>query len=156
MDRAWAEERGVPSCLSEQKGGVNRPMRARQCLRIVASEEDRKGVELDLDAICRDGARKMLRTALRAEVAEYIQAAGGAVDDGGHALAVRNQTARPLHPSSSAPPRTRIHSRSSSSNCCPRSFSGRSVGGPGNGCAESAPWSLQCYRGQLQRRACPC
>jgi hypothetical protein len=51
-------------------------------LRIVASEEDREGIELDLDAICRDGARKMLQTALRAEVAEYIQAAGGAVDGG--------------------------------------------------------------------------
>jgi len=37
-------------------------------LRIVVSDDDREGLELDLDSICRDGARKMLRTALRAEV----------------------------------------------------------------------------------------
>ena len=61
-------------------------------LRIVADVEDREGLELDLDAICRDGARKMLRTALRAEVAEYKEAAKGEVDDAGHALVVRNGT----------------------------------------------------------------
>ena len=52
-------------------------------LRIVVSDDDREGLELDLDAICRDGARKMLRTALRAEVAEYIEAAKSEVDDAG-------------------------------------------------------------------------
>ena len=50
-------------------------------LRIVVSDDDREGLELDLDAICRDGARKMLRTALRAEVAQYIESARGEVDE---------------------------------------------------------------------------
>ena len=64
-------------------------------LRIVVNEDDREGLELDLDAICRDGARKMLRTALRAEVSEYIESASGEVDEEGHALVVRNGTAKP-------------------------------------------------------------
>jgi transposase-like protein len=64
-------------------------------LRIVVSDDDREGLELDLDAICRDGARKMLRTALRAEVSEYIESARGEVDEQGHALVVRNGSAKP-------------------------------------------------------------
>ena len=71
-------------------------------LRIVVDDEDRAGLELDLDAICRDGARRMLHTALRAEVAEYIEAAQGETDDRGHAVVVRNGEARKRRVTTSA------------------------------------------------------
>ncbi len=63
-------------------------------LRIVVDDEDGEGLQVDLDKICRSGARRMLRTALRAEVAEYIESAGGQTDAQGHALVVRNGVAR--------------------------------------------------------------
>lgn len=43
-----------------------------------------------LEAFAREGARRMLKTALEAEVAEYITAHAGARDEAGHALVVRN------------------------------------------------------------------
>ena len=43
-----------------------------------------------LDEIVRDGARAMLAAALQAEVAAYIDAHGGEVDENGYRLAVRN------------------------------------------------------------------
>src|SRR5277367_6962572 len=43
-----------------------------------------------LDEIVRDGARAMLATALQAEVAAYIDAHGGEVDENGFRLVVRN------------------------------------------------------------------
>jgi transposase-like protein len=43
-----------------------------------------------LDAIVRDGARQMLAAALQAEVAAYIDAHRGEVDQAGHRLVVRN------------------------------------------------------------------
>ena len=43
-----------------------------------------------LDEIVRDGARAMLAAALRAEVAAYIDAHAGQVDEDGHRLVVRN------------------------------------------------------------------
>src|SRR5271163_2563710 len=43
-----------------------------------------------LDEIVRDGARQMLAAALAAEVAAYIDAHAGAVDENGHRLVVRN------------------------------------------------------------------
>jgi putative transposase len=43
-----------------------------------------------LDEIVRDGARAMLATALEAEVAAYIDAHGGEVDENGYRLVVRN------------------------------------------------------------------
>nr|WP_328825585.1 IS256 family transposase [Tomitella gaofuii] len=43
-----------------------------------------------LDEIVRDGARQMLAAALQAEVADYIEAHAGEVDDNGHRLVVRN------------------------------------------------------------------
>lgn len=42
------------------------------------------------DEIVRDGARQMLAVALRAEVAAYIDAHAGEVDQNGHRLVVRN------------------------------------------------------------------
>jgi putative transposase len=43
-----------------------------------------------LDEIVRDGARRMLVAALQAEVATYIDAYVGELDDDGHRLVVRN------------------------------------------------------------------
>jgi transposase-like protein len=47
-----------------------------------------------LDAIAREGARRLLAAALEAEVAEALEAARGERDDNGHALVVRNGHAR--------------------------------------------------------------
>ena len=47
-----------------------------------------------LDAIAREGARRLLAAALEAEVAEALEAARGERDDDGHALVVRNGHAR--------------------------------------------------------------
>jgi putative transposase len=43
-----------------------------------------------LDQIVRDGARQMLAVALRAEVAAYVEAHAGELDEQGHRLVVRN------------------------------------------------------------------
>ena len=43
-----------------------------------------------LDEIVRDGARAMLAAALQAEVAAYINAHAGEVDESGYRLVVRN------------------------------------------------------------------
>jgi putative transposase len=43
-----------------------------------------------LDEIVRDGARQMLAAALRAEVAAYVEAHSGELDENGHRLVVRN------------------------------------------------------------------
>lgn len=45
---------------------------------------------LDLDEIARQGAQRMLASALQAEVDSYLQAAEGERDERGHALVVRN------------------------------------------------------------------
>ena len=59
-------------------------------LRILADQGDREGVATDLDAIVREGARRMLLTALGAEVAEYVDAHADERDTEGKALVVRN------------------------------------------------------------------
>jgi hypothetical protein len=43
-------------------------------------------IRMQLDVIAREGARQMLAAALRAEVAEYLEAADGDRDELGHAL----------------------------------------------------------------------
>jgi hypothetical protein len=43
-----------------------------------------------LDGIVRDGARQMLAAALQAEVAAYVAAHRGELDENGHQLVVRN------------------------------------------------------------------
>jgi transposase-like protein len=43
-----------------------------------------------LDELVRDGARQMLAAALQAEVAAYVEAFAGEVDEDGHRLVVRN------------------------------------------------------------------
>jgi Transposase, Mutator family len=50
---------------------------------------------LDLDGLVREGARRMLVTALKAEVDTYVAAHAEERDSEGHALVVRNGVARP-------------------------------------------------------------
>jgi putative transposase len=65
-------------------------------LRIVAAEQsEQDALKLDLDALVREGARRMLLAALRAEVDEYVGQHADHRDDAGHALVVRNGVAEP-------------------------------------------------------------
>jgi transposase-like protein len=65
-------------------------------LRIVASEQgEQDALKLDLDALVREGARRMLLTALKAEVDEYVAQHSDHRDETGHALVVRNGVAEP-------------------------------------------------------------
>src|SRR3989475_2257686 len=64
-------------------------------LSIVVGDEDRSDLDSDLDAIVREGARRMLMSALRAEVDEYIGAHSGERDATDKALIVRNGVAEP-------------------------------------------------------------
>jgi transposase-like protein len=65
-------------------------------LRIIASEPaEETALKVDLDALVREGARRMLVTALKAEVDEYIAQHGDDRDEAGHALVVRNGRGEP-------------------------------------------------------------
>jgi transposase-like protein len=65
-------------------------------LRIVSSEQaEQDALKLDLDALVREGARRMLVTALKAEVDEYVSQHAGMRDEAGHALVVRNGVSEP-------------------------------------------------------------
>src|SRR3954465_1315981 len=55
-----------------------------------SSNEDTGGARSLLDEIVRDGARQMLAAALRAEVAAYVDAHAGKVDERGRRLVVRH------------------------------------------------------------------
>jgi putative transposase len=62
---------------------------------VVTDDGMRAELLADLDAIVREGARRMLAAALEAEVDAYIEALADEVDEDGHRLAVRNGRARP-------------------------------------------------------------
>src|ERR671938_119390 len=65
-------------------------------LSIVPSEQsEQDALKLDLDALVRQGARRMLLAALKAEVDEYLAQHADARDEVGHALVVRNGVAEP-------------------------------------------------------------
>jgi transposase-like protein len=65
-------------------------------LRIVPSgQAEQDALKFDLDALVREGARRMLLTALRAEVDEYLAQHADERDELGHALVVRNGIAEP-------------------------------------------------------------
>jgi len=65
-------------------------------LRIVASEQsEQDALKLDLDALVREGARRMLLAALKVEVDDYIAEHADHRDAAGHALVVRNGVAEP-------------------------------------------------------------
>ncbi len=53
-------------------------------LSMVVDDEDRPGLELDLDALVREGARRMLVTALKVEVDAYVAAHAEERDSEGH------------------------------------------------------------------------
>ena len=62
--------------------------------RIVQPREEGQDLPTGLDALAREGARRMLAAALEAEVDEYLATARGQRDADGHALVVRNGHAR--------------------------------------------------------------
>jgi transposase-like protein len=65
-------------------------------LRIVASDQaEQDGLKSDLDALVREGARRMLQAALKAEVDEYVSQHTGMRDEAGYALVVRNGVSEP-------------------------------------------------------------
>jgi transposase-like protein len=63
-------------------------------LRVVADEQARAELRLDLEELAREGARRMLAAALEAEVDDYLGAHAVARDERGRRLVVRNGHAR--------------------------------------------------------------
>jgi putative transposase len=72
---------------------ITRGELARAGISVARSEPD-GSLGIDLDTLAREGARRMLAAALRAEVEVYIEAAQGERDEQGHALVTRNGHAR--------------------------------------------------------------
>ena len=65
-------------------------------LSLVASDQvEQDALKLDLDALVREGARRMLLAALQAEVDEYVAQHADHRDAAGHALVVRNGVSEP-------------------------------------------------------------
>jgi putative transposase len=64
-------------------------------LRVVTDESRCEELTSTLDEICREGARRMLATALRLEADDYIAALQDQLDELGRRLVVRNGHARP-------------------------------------------------------------
>ena len=64
-------------------------------LSVETNEAGRVELLAGLDAIVREGARRMLAAALEAEVDAYVDACAEQVDEHGHRLVVRNGRARP-------------------------------------------------------------
>ena len=64
-------------------------------LTVVTEEDTRADAAAALDEIVREGARRMLIATLEAEVAGYIDALAGELDEHGHRLVVRNGHATP-------------------------------------------------------------
>jgi putative transposase len=56
--------------------------------------EEIEGIAVTLDELAREGARRMIATALEAEVAEYVERFADERDEGGKRLVVRNGRAR--------------------------------------------------------------
>ena len=59
-------------------------------LSVVTTEQTTSELRLDLDAIVREGARRMLAAALEAEVDDYLVAYAAERDERGRRLVVRN------------------------------------------------------------------
>lgn len=64
-------------------------------LRVAVDDDARAELTFDLDAICREGARRMLAAALEVERDAYLVALAGEVDGDGCRLVVGNGRARP-------------------------------------------------------------
>jgi putative transposase len=63
-------------------------------LRVVADDDTRAELSVNLDVICREGARRMLAAALEAERDAYLAAFADERDDDGHRLVVGNGRSR--------------------------------------------------------------
>src|SRR5438045_6013998 len=63
-------------------------------LRVVADEDVRAELSVDLDGICREGARRMLAAALEAERDAYLALFAEERDEDGHRQVVGNGHAR--------------------------------------------------------------
>jgi putative transposase len=63
-------------------------------LSVITTEQAAAELRLNLDAIVREGARRMLAAALEAEVDSYLAAHAAERDEHGHRLVVRNGHAR--------------------------------------------------------------
>ena len=59
-------------------------------LRVLPDDETRADLLTGLDELCREGARRMLAAAVRAEADAYVDAFTHEVDEHGHRLVVRN------------------------------------------------------------------
>ena len=103
--KLWMSEKGdVPflgklSCQPQSPGG-NRGKGTPPMLKVITTQAEAPAGEAPtigatLDDLARDGARRMIAAALQLEVAEYVAGFREARDAGGHALVVRNGTARP-------------------------------------------------------------
>ena len=65
-------------------------------LQIITSKREEEDLgEISLDEIARRGAEKMLAAALKAEADHYVERLSGERDEKGHALVVKNGSARP-------------------------------------------------------------
>jgi transposase-like protein len=89
------EEGGVPSRLIKTDAGTSRqegtPMMNVRTLPVAEAIEE---TQETLDGLAREGARRMIAAALRAEADEYVDRFSEEVDEGGHRLVVRNGRAR--------------------------------------------------------------
>jgi putative transposase len=59
-------------------------------LRVLPDDQARADCMAGLDEICREGARRMLAAAVRAEADAYVDALVHELDEQGHRLVVRN------------------------------------------------------------------
>jgi putative transposase len=86
---------GVPSRLIKtdrlKAGKEGTPMTN---VRTLPVEESNEEITLALDELAREGARRMIAAALRAEADEYVERFTDEVDEDGHRLVVRNGRAR--------------------------------------------------------------
>jgi transposase-like protein len=89
------EKGGVPSRLIKtdrrKAGKEGTPMTN---VRTLPIEESNEEITLALDELAREGARRMIAAALRAEADEYVERFTDDVDEDGHRLVVRNGRAR--------------------------------------------------------------
>ncbi len=63
-------------------------------VRMLPVGEGNEEITLALDELAREGARRMIAAALRAEADEYVERFSDEVDEDGHRLVVRNGRAR--------------------------------------------------------------
>jgi putative transposase len=63
-------------------------------VRILPLSESSEEITLMLDDLAREGARRMIAAALRAEADEYLARFAEEIDEDGHQLVVRNGRAR--------------------------------------------------------------